>query len=138
MSSSLLIFIRYFFWPLWSSPFSSLEESMLIKVQLEMLVILYLLSKWLMEDVFLPYVRFLNSRFHLCRSSASSFSSKYLFLFLNQGSGIFFFHFNHLSFNVNTKMGNFFLEHDQSNLFFHAEYYLEVSSSLQFVQELIH
>ena len=33
--------------------------------------------------VFLPYVRLINYRFHLvCRSSASSFSSQYLLLFL--------------------------------------------------------
>ena len=54
-------------------------------------------------NVFLPYVPLINCRFHLFRSSASSFSSQYLLLFLKSSRSCVllptFFHFRHLAFN---------------------------------------
>ena len=56
----------------------------------------------LMEDMylFLPYVRLINCRFYLFRSSASSFSSQYLQIIKDLcSSSSYSFHFRHFSFN---------------------------------------
>ena len=87
---------------------------------------------------FLPYVRLINCHFHLFRSSASYFSSQYLLLFLKSkelcSSSSYSFHFRYLSFN--DIMMEAISPQNMTN--FYVWYYLEVPSSLLFVQELVH
>ena len=60
------------------------------EVRIPVLVQIFLLRSYnVKEDVFLPYVRVINCRFHLLRSSAFSFSSQYLLLFLKSSISCF-------------------------------------------------
>jgi hypothetical protein len=65
-----------------------------------------------------------------------------LFCFSNhEGAMFFFFLLLSLLSSVlqwHHEGGNFFSEYDQSNLLFYVGYYLEVSSSLLYGQELVH
>ena len=117
--------------------FQSCEEYTLrcFAVQWELLISMQVHG--LMEDT---YVRLIKFRFHLFRSSASSFSSQYLLLFLKSSKAVFFFLLlSPPSYILQWQHEgrSFFSEYDQSNwLFYVRGYYLEVSSSLLYVQEL--
>ena len=92
--------------------------------------------QFLKEDTYVPLR---SSCLHLFQSSASYFSSLYLLQFLKSSKTVFFF-FLLLSFPLSVLQwhhdgGNFFSEYDRSDWLFNVGYYLEVSSSLLYVQE---
>ena len=66
-----------------------------------------------MDDVLLPYVRLINCRFHVFRSSASSFIYQYILLFLK--SSVFQWHHEE---------DKLFLESIQSNWLFYEGYWV--------------
>ena len=94
----------------------------------------YASNKIFVESVF--------CRLHLFLSSASSFSSQYLLFFLKSLGAVFFFFL--LLFLPSSVLqwhhegGDFFSEYNRSNLLFYVGYYLEVSCSLLYGQELVH
>ena len=92
--------------------------------------------------VFIPYVRLINCRFHLFRSSAVSFSSQYLLLFPKSSRSCVLLlptpFTSVICSSTDHERGKFFSEHGQSNwIFLKVGYYLEVSSPLLFVQEIV-
>ena len=90
--------------------------------------------------VFLPYVGLIH--FHLFYLQLPPLAPNIFCCFSNhQGAVFFFFLLLFLQSSVTqwrNDGGNFFLEYDQSNWLFYVRYYLEVSSSLLYVQELVH
>ena len=98
-------------------------------------------SEDLWKIFILPYVGLINSRFHIFQSS-NLLSPNIFFCFSNnQGAVFFFFLLISLASSVlqwHHEEGNFFSEYDRSNWLFYVGYYLEVSSSLLYVQELVH
>ena len=74
---------------------------------------------------------FINCHFYLFRSSASSFYSQYLLLFLKSS-------WNCVLLPTSFTSIIYFFKYDQSNWLFYVRYYLEVSSSVLYVQELLH
>jgi hypothetical protein len=85
----------------------------------------------------------INCCFHLFLYSSSSFSSEYLLLFLKSSRSCVFFFFLLLSLpscilQWNHEGGNFCSEYDLPSWLLYLGYYLEVYSSLLYVQELVH
>ena len=92
----------------------------------------------------------INCRLNLFRSSASFYSSQYLFCFSNHQGVVFFLFFFFFFFfflflfssiqpsvlQLYLKEGNLYLEYVQSNWSSYAGYCLEASSCLLYVQEL--
>ena len=76
---------------------------------------------------------FINCCFHLFRSSTSFFSSQYLLLFLKTSRSSFFLP-SPFIFVICPSV----VEYEQSNLLFIIRYYLQMSSSLLYIQELFH
>ena len=72
-------------------------------------------------------------------SSASYFSSQYLLLFLKSSRSCVLLlptPFTSVICQWHNEGGNLFSEYDQSNWLFYVGYYLEVSSSILYIQEL--
>ena len=90
-----------------------------------------------MEDT---YVQLINCRHHLFRSSASSFSAQYILLFLKSCKTYVLLLPTPFTSVICTSMASwrrqFVLRIWQSNWLFYVGYYLEVSSSLLYGQEL--
>ena len=113
-----------------------------LTINFNIIVIKYAASRFMDLWKIIPYVWLKNCSFHLFRSSASSFSSQCLLLYLKSFKSCVLLLPTSFTFiiclSIAYKGGNFFSEYEQSKWLFYLGYYLEVSSSLLYVQEFPH
>ena len=104
-----------------------------------MLLIRRYMDLWKIRVCICFYVRLINCCFHLFRSSAFSFSSQYILLCLKASRSCvllitpfhqsFFLQWHH-------EGCNFFSKYHHSNWILYEGYYLEMSSSVLYIQKL--